>query len=314
MRNEKLLDKKLLIFDSEVKYKKKYKKAQTKDAIAFILPHFIGFTVFILLSIISTFVISFYKWDLLTPAKFVGLQNYIDIFTNDILATKVFQNTLYYTVVSVILIDVLSLLIALGLNQKIKGIKILRAIYFLPTVASLVGVSLVWIYIYNTNYGLLNFSLRKVGISNVPAWLSDKNWSMIAVIIMSVWGQIGTFVIIYLGGLKNIPENLYEAAEIDGVTKWGKFKNITVPLLSPTTFFVVVMTVINSFQVFEQAYILTNGGPNFSTTTMVLYLYNTGFQSHKMGYACALGWILFLCIFIITLFQNKFQKKWVNYD
>ncbi|KUO76440.1 MAG: sugar ABC transporter permease [Clostridia bacterium BRH_c25] len=288
-------------------------KKQHRAALLFLMPHFIGFFVFVILSIAATFVISFYDWNMINPAKFVGADNYVKLFTNDSIAVKTGINTLVYTFFTVIFIVAFSLLAALGLSKDIKGTVFFRTVYFLPAVASLVAVSLVWLFIYNTDHGLLNHVLRFIGIVHPPAWLSSSKWSLSAVIIMSVWGQIGFFMIIFIAGLKNIPRELYEAARIDGANSWQSFWRITLPLLSPTTFFVVIMCIINSFQVFEQAFIMTQGGPNFSTTTAVLYIYNTGFKFHKMGYASSIGWVLFLCIFVVTLIQMRLQKKWVHY-
>lgn len=288
-------------------------KKQWRAALFFLAPHFIGFFIFVVLSIAATFIISFYDWNMINPPEFIGTDNYVKLFTDDSIAAKTALNTLFYTVFTVILIVVFSLLAALGLCRDIKGTVFFRTVYFLPTVASLVAVSLVWMFIYNTDHGLLNHVLRFIGITHPPAWLSSSKWSMPAVIIMSVWGQIGFFMVIFIAGLKNIPHELYEAAKIDGASPWQSFWSITFPLLSPTTFFVVIMCIINSFQVFEQAFIMTDGGPNFSTTTAVLYIYNTGFKFHKMGYASAIGWVLFLCIFVVTIIQMRFQKKWVHY-
>lgn len=292
---------------------KRYRFKQLKTALGFLLPHFTGFFIFTILGIVATFVISFYKWDMITAPHFVGISNYINIFTSDEIARKVFFNTIYYTFFTVTFIMIFSLLAALGLNKGLKGTVIFRTIYFLPAVSSLVAVSLVWMFIYNTDHGLLNELFRAIGVQSPPAWLSDRRWSMPAVIIMSVWGQIGFFMVIFLAGLQDIPKQLYEAAIIDGANSWQIFWKITLPLLSPTTFFVLVMAIINSFQVFEQAFIMTRGGPYFSTTTAVLYIYNTGFKFHEMGYASALAWILFICIFFVTLIQFIVQKRWVNY-
>jgi ABC-type sugar transport system permease subunit len=199
------------------------------------------------------------------------------------------------------------------LNQALRGVVIFRSIFLLPYVTVTVALSLVWKWLYLPDIGLINSVLGVVGI-NGPAWLTSQTWAMPALILMSVWKGFGYNMVIFLAGLQGIPDHLYDAAKVDGATAWRRFLNVTLPLLSPTTFFVVVISVISSFQVFDQALIMTNGGPGTATTTLVLYIYQKGFQSFDMGYAAAVALVLFAVIFVFTVIQFLLQRRWVTYD
>lgn len=271
----------------------------------------LGFLVFILWPVIASFGLSFTSWDLLTPIKWTGLENY-KILISDQVFWKVFWNTIYFTVGTVPVGIIISLFLAIVLNQNIKGIKIFRAVYFLPVISSTVAVAIVWQWLYNPEFGLLNYLLNLVGIDG-PNWLAGITWAMPAVIIASIWRGIGFNMLLFLAGLQSIPETYYEAARIDGANWWVLFKNITIPLLSSTTFFVVVISIINSFQVFDQIYVMTGGGPARSTSVLVHYLYQNAFQYFKMGYASAIGYVLFFLVFTVTLIQLKRAKNWVFY-
>jgi multiple sugar transport system permease protein len=280
-------------------------------AALFLLPNLLGFLVFILWPLIASFGLSFTSWDLLTPIKWIGLENYKTLISDQVF-WKVLWNTIYFTVGTVPVGIILSLFLAIALNQKIKGIKIFRALYFLPVISSLVAVAVVWQWLYNPPFGLLNYLLSLVGIDG-PNWLSSTTWAMPAVIITSIWRGLGFNMLLFLAGLQGIPETYYEAAKIDGANWWVLFKNIMIPLLSPTTFFVVVMSIINSFQVFDQIYVMTGGGPARSTSVLVHYLYQNAFQYFKMGYASAIGYVLFFLVFTVTLIQLMRSKNWVVY-
>lgn len=284
-----------------------------RTAAPFLLPHFVGFVLFVLGPVAATFLISLLKWNMVNAPHFVGLGNYRELLTEDPFFGASMQNTLSYTGGAVLLILVSSLASALALNRKLPGRGLFRTLYFVPNVSSLVAVSLVWLWLYNSDYGLINNLLRQVGI-NGPRWLSDVHTALPSVVVMSAWTQFGFFTVIFLSGLQGIPRHLYEAALIDGTNPWQTLTRITLPLLSPTTFFVLVLSVINSFQVFEQTFVMTKGGPAFSTTTAVMYIYQQAFKFQEMGYASALSWILFLCIFAVTLVQLLLQKRWVHYE
>jgi len=280
-------------------------------AALFLLPNLLGFLVFIFWPLIASFGLSFTSWDLLTPIKWIGLENYKTLISDQVF-WKVLWNTIYFTVGNVPVGIILSLFLAIALNQKIKGITIFRAVYFLPVISSTVAVAIVWQWLYNPEFGLMNYLLSLVGIDG-PNWLSSTTWAMPAVIITSIWRGLGFNMLLFLAGLQGIPETYYEAAKIDGANWWVLFKNITIPLLSPTTFFVVVISIINSFQVFDQIYIMTAGGPARSTSVLVHYLYQNAFQYFKMGYASAIGYVLFFLVFTVILIQLKRSKNWVVY-
>lgn len=279
----------------------------------FLLPNIIGFLVFTALPVLGAVVLSFYKWDVLTPAKFVGLANYERLFTRDPIFRKALLNTLYYVILTVPPVLIVGLGLAMLVNQKLKGVGIFRAIYFMPVVGLLVAEGLLWQWLYEADFGLINGLLRSVGLQPVP-WLGSTKWAMPAVAIMSVWRVAGYYMVIFLAGLQSIPPELYEAASIDGANRWRQFRHITLPLLTPVIFLALVIAVINSFQVFTSAWVLTQGGPYYATTTILLHLYNQGFGQFKMGYASAMAMVLFAIVFVVTVLQSRMQKEWVHYE
>jgi multiple sugar transport system permease protein len=222
-------------------------------------------------------------------------------------------NTLYYTFGLVPLNLVVSLGLAVWLNARLRGLTLYRMAFFLPVVTVTVAVALIWRWMYEPRAGIVDAALRAVGLPG-PAWLGDTHWAMPAIILMSVWKGFGYNMVLFLAGLQGIPASIYEAAMIDGANAWQRFWRITLPLLSPVIFLAVVLTVISSFQVFDQALVMTNGGPANATNTIVLYIYQNGFQFFRMGYASAIAWVLFVVIFIFTLFQMRLQGRWVTYD
>jgi multiple sugar transport system permease protein len=228
----------------------------------------------------------------------------------DSLMWKTLGNTFYYTFVAVPTGVATAFILALLLNRKIRGRLVFRLTHFLPSLTLSVAVAMVWMYIYNPQYGLLNYILSLFGIQG-PSWLADRFWAMPAIIIVSNWAGIGGSMLIFLAGLQAIPEEIYEAATIDGAGSLQKIFLITIPLISPTTFFVLTTSLIGAFQGFDLFYLLTRGGPAFATTTIVLQIFNNGFQYWKMGYASAMSAVLFACIMLITLIQWKFAKNWV---
>jgi multiple sugar transport system permease protein len=279
----------------------------------FLLPNLIGFLIFTAIPVGAAFVLAFYDYDLLLGASWAGLENFREMFTTDEVFRAALFNTVYFTAVSVPLSVVLGLATAMLVNQALRGIVIFRSIFLLPYVTVTVALSLVWKWIYLPDIGLINSVLGVFGIAG-PPWLTSGTWAMPALILMSVWKGFGYNMVIFLAGLQSIPDHLYDAAKVDGATAWRRFLNVTLPLLSPTTFFVVVISVISSFQVFDQALIMTNGGPGTATTTLVLYIYQKGFQSFDMGYAAAVALVLFAAIFVFTVIQFMFQRRWVTYD
>ncbi len=278
----------------------------------FVLPVMAGFFLFMIYPMLSGISLSFTKWSGFGPREWVGFANYIKMF-RDAHFIKAVWNTVYYTVGILVIGVPLALLLAILLNQKfLKGRNLFRLIYYLPVVTMMAAVSMVWKWLLSPNYGLVNYFLGLVGIPKVN-WLLDPHWAMPGLILMSIWKGTGFNAVIFLAGLQGIPKTFYEAAEIDGATGWHRFRYITLPLLSPTTFFVIITTMIHSAQIFQQAYILTEGGPQEATTTIVYYIYKNAFEWFKMGYSCAQGVFLLLILIVATLVQWRIQKRWVHY-
>ena len=274
----------------------------------YILPNFLGFLLFMLVPIIMALVFSFTNYDVISQMDFVGINNYVGLFTDDQFITSLL-NTLWFAVLTVPTGVILALLLAVLFNRQIRGISIFRTFVFIPVITSMVAVSLVWSMLYEDNAGLLNTLLGYVGLGPVH-WLTDTNIAMISIAIMSVWKGLGYNMTIFLAGLQGVPGELYEAATIDGATARQKFMKITVPMIAPTTYFVTLMALIGSLQVFDQVWIMTQGGPVDATKTVAMYLYQYGFQFYKMGYACAAAYVLFILVFIVSLIQNISSKKW----
>jgi multiple sugar transport system permease protein len=281
-------------------------------AYAFILPSFLGFFVFLVVPMFFSLGISFYDWELLTPPRFTGIANFQALLTDRVFGGVV-VNTIYYTLGLVPLNLVISLGLAVWLNTRLRGLTFYRSAFFVPVVTVTVAVALIWRWMYEPRFGIIDAALRAVGLP-APLWLGDEGWALPAIIIMSVWKGFGYNMVLFLAGLQGIPVTIYEAAMIDGASAWQRFWRITLPLLSPTVFLAVVLTVISSFQVFDQAYVMTNGGPANATNTIVLYIYQNGFQYFRMGYASAIAWVLFGFIFVFTLAQMRLQGRWVQYD
>jgi multiple sugar transport system permease protein len=283
------------------------KKQTNKWLLLFLLPSMLGFFIFILTPIIASFGISFTDWDLVNNLHFIGLQNYIELF-KDASFWQAFRNTLEFIVGYLPLVTIFGLIAALLVNSKIKCKSLFRGIYFLPVVTSWVAVSLVWKWLFNPSYGLLNYLLSLIHIQG-PQWLQDPKTAMFAIVLTSVWKDIGFIMVIYLGGLQSIDLSYYEAAEVDGANGWQQFWKITLPLLRKTTFFVMTISLINSFQVFDQVNIMTGGGPGNATNVIVQSVYNHAFRYFQMGYATSESWILFVVILIVTIIQMKGQNS-----
>ena len=299
-----------------IKIKKKMSKSQKRDirdGYLFLLPNICGFLLFTAFPVVFSLALSFFDWNVLTPAKFVGIDNFKTMFTSDPLFLKSLLNTLAFVVLYLPLNIVISLLLAQCLSGRMRGVYVYRMLFFLPLLCPMVAVANIWKWIYQPAYGLLNGTIRAIGITG-PNWLGAANIAMISVVLMSVWAGMAYNMIIFIAGIKGIPSQLFEAAAIDGANGVQRFFKITIPMLSPTLFFNVVMTLITSFQVYDQVFIMTTGGPMNATKTLVYHIYLNGFQFFKMGYASAMSWILFAIIFLLTLIQLKMQNKWVTYD
>jgi len=291
---------------------KKRRLTDNLSAFGFISPNVVGFLIFTFLPVFASLVLAFCQWDLLSPPKFVGMKNFANLMS-DKLFWKYFGNTLFF-MMGIPIGMAISLCLALLMNNKLKGIVIFRTIYFMPVVSSMVAVALLWRWIYNPDFGLLNSFLRMIGFKNPPQWLSSTTWAKPAVMLMSIWKGAGYNMLLYLAALQGIPEQLYEAAEIDGANAWQRFWHVTFPMLAPTNFFIIIMGVIGGFQIFGVLYVMTGGGPAGSTTTIVYYIYNNAFQWFKMGYASTISWFLFIIIFIVTIINWKYGSKQVDYS
>jgi multiple sugar transport system permease protein len=310
----------------------KSSQKETLIAYLFLLPNFLGFLIFTSLPVLASLILAFLKWDMISPdstIKFIGLANFIKLLgfhmeggslrANDPFFWKYLYNTVFL-MMGIPLGMAGSLVLALAMNQKIKGIVFFRTIYFLPTMCSGVAIALLWKWMFNYDFGLLNSFIRSLGdllhlrLEGIK-WLTSEKWAKPSIILMGFWTYVGGMnMILYLAGLQNIPRDLYEAADIDGASGWQKFWAVTWPMISPTTFFIAIMSVIGGFQGgFMIAYILTRGGPNGATTTLAYYIFNNLYVWQRMGYASAIAWFLFVVIFIVTLFNWRFGGKLVHY-
>lgn len=279
-------------------------------AYSFILPNFIGFAVFTLAPMIFAFILAFLDWDgsPYNPMKFVGLKNFAR-FSTDTQFIAAFKNTIIYTVATVPLTLVMALLLALLLNRKMKGRDLFRTITFFPYVASMVAVTAVWNMIFNPGMGPVNQLLASLGMQNPPGWSADKDWAMATIVLFSVWKYMGYYMIIYLAGLQGVNTELYEAANLDGCNGWQRFWNVTLPQLSPTTFFILIMLIVQCFKVYDIVYMITQGGPGTATLVMVYDIYNKAFVYSSFGSASAEAMVLFLLVLVVTLVQFGVQKK-----
>lgn len=285
-----------------------------REALSFyilIAPWLIGFLVFLAYPMLRSLYLSFTSYNLLSPPEWVGLRNFERIFA-DADFWQSLKVTLLYALGSVPGGTLIALALAMVLAQKLRGVNVWRTIFFLPSILSSIAVAVLWSFIFRPQDGLLNMVLGWFGIQG-PDWLLSEQWALPAMIIMS-WWSVGGQIVIYLAGLKGIPEVLYEAAEIDGATSWAKFRFVTIPMLSPTIFFNVVLAIIGALQVFDVGFVLTRGGPNNATLFYMLNLYQRAFQMTQMGYASALAWILFIIIMGITLLVVRSSAVWVYYE
>lgn len=290
--------------------KRKRKLRDNAIGYSFILPNLIGYSIFVFIPVCFSFVLSVMKWDgSRIPMEFVGLQNFVQIFGD-----RYFRGALWHTVVYALMTVaptlVLSMLLAVLLNSKIKGISFYRTAFFFPYIASIVAVGAVWNMLFQPDFGPINEFLKFIGISEPPRWVVSTDWAMVAVAIVTVWKYMGYYMIVYLAALQGISNSLYEAAGIDGANGWQKLRYITIPMLTPTTFFVLIMLTIQCFKVFDLVYVMTGGGPGNATQTLVNYVYDKAFVNWEFGPASAGAIILFVMVLVITLIQFQGEKKW----
>lgn len=290
-----------------------------KWAYVFIAPALTIFTIFVIIPVFASLYLSLTEYNILQPPQFVGIKNYVSILFHDARFWKAMSNTIIYVVGTVPIGIVISLALAIAIDQNIRFKNLFKTLFFIPSITSIVAISVIWKWLYaGGKFGLLNHLLSRFGLQPID-WLVDVRWTLPSIIIMSVWGGLGYNLILFLAGLQGIPQVFYEAADIDGASEWDKFWNVTLPLLRPTMFFVTVMSIISSFQIFEQVYIMTYssegtvGGVLDCALTIVAYLYEMGFQRFMMGYASALAYLIFACLFIITLVNIKLVEKKIEY-
>ncbi len=279
---------------------------------SFIAPNFIGFAVFILFPVLFTILLSVMDWDGFNAMQFAGLSNFEAIFRDRVFKSA-FWKTLLYVVFTVVLTLLASLGLACALNKKIRGRDAFRAAIFFPYVASMIAVGAVWKQLFEAKNGPINHMLMSMGIDNPPGWFASTDWAIWGVIIVSIWKFMGYYMLIYLAGLQDIPVQLYEAATLDGATGWQRFRKITLPMLTPSTFFVFIMLTINSFKSFDLIYALTQGGPGTSTTLLANYIYNQTFVYWDYGKSAAASIILFIIVLAVTIVQFRGEKKFTDY-
>ncbi len=290
--------------------KSKLEKSRNRWGIVFILPQLISLVCLGIIPIVIAFVLSFFDWNGFSSPVFTGLQNFKEVFTDPDTAMAI-KNTLLYSVIYVPCSIVLSLGLAMLLN-KAWGKMFYRAVFFLPQIVTSVGIAVVWSWIYQPQFGILNMILKFFGIQG-KEWLRDPSTAMGAVIVMSIWWGLGYNIVLFLAGLQNVPRTYVEAAKIDGANERQVFSNITVPLISPTTLLVTITTMINAFQVFDQMFLLTSGGPAKKTYTMAIHIYQTAFKSYELGKASTAALLLFFVVVAVSVIQFKLSDKWVHY-
>lgn len=292
----------------------RWEKRNLRNGLLFAAPWLLGFLGFALYPLVMSIYYSFTAFNVVQPPIWVGLANYRELFFEDEVFWKALYNTCYFTVFSVPLSLVFSLGLALLLNQKVPGISVFRTLFFLPSIVPIVASSVLWLWVLNPDSGLINTLLHQFFGMEGPGWLADARWSKPSLILMSLW-SVGGAMVIFLAGLADVPPTLYEVAELDGAGPWRKFRHVTLPMLTPTLFFNLVMGLIMSFQYFTQVYVMTGGtgSPVDSTMFYALYLYRNSFYYLRMGYASAMAWMLFVVILAATLGVVYSSKKWVYY-
>lgn len=290
-------------------------KGENLAGLLFVLPGLLGFMIFVLLPMIFSLLLSLTEWSFTSGfkgIKFVGPDNFIQL-VSDYKFIASGANTLVFTLATVPVILILGLILAVLIRDYVYGVAAARTMLFIPYVSSIVAVSIVWVIMFHPSNGPINTILRSLGIENPPRWFGDVKWALPAIIFQTIWLNLGYYIVVLMAGLSNIPETLYEAAEIDGAGAVRRFFNVTIPGVSPTMFFLLVIGVINSFKVFDQIMITTDGGPGNATLVFAVYIYKLAFRNYRMGYSSAVAMIMFVVIFMITLIQLRQQRKYVTY-
>jgi len=285
-----------------------------RNGLLFAAPYLVGFAAFTLYPLIASIYYSLCQYNVIKPPVFIGLENFRTLFTEDPLFWKALYNTLFFTAFSVPLGLCFSIGLAMLLNQKVRAMSVYRTVFFLPTIVPIVASAVLWLWVLNPESGLINGLIRQFLGVDGPGWIANERWSKPSLILMSLWG-VGGAMVIFLAGLAEVPQSLYEVADIDGAGRWAKFRHVTLPMLTPTILFNLVMGLIGAFQYFTQVYVMTGGkgGPVDSTMLYALYLYRNSFYYLRMGYASAMAWLLFMVILAATLAVLASSKKWVHY-
>jgi multiple sugar transport system permease protein len=294
----------------------KYSKLERKDwfwGYLFVLPNFLGFLVFFAVPIIFGLVVSFTNYNGFNQMDFLGLANFTTLFKDKFFLTAL-KNNIFYSLAYVPLSILSALLLALAVNKATRFTGLFKTVYYFPSITAIVAIGIVWSLLMGPSTGPINTFLRAIGIANPPKWIASSSTALVSIIIVMVWKNAGYYMIMFLGGLKSIPQHLYEAARMDGANAWQTFWHVTWPMLSPTTFMIFILCFISSFQVFDAINIMTKGGPGTATTVIVFRIYQEGFVSLKFGYASAMAYFLFAIILVVTLIQFWGQRKWVVYD
>jgi multiple sugar transport system permease protein len=289
------------------------RRGDGKAALGFLTPGALGFLAFTLFPVVASLVMSFFDWPVLGEPSFAGFGNYVELFTTDDTFRTAILNTLLFVVLYVPINIVVSMSLAVWISPRIAGRRFYRVLFFIPAVTPMVGNAVVFTLLMTPN-GLIDSTFKTLFGTGAPNFLGSSDWAMPAVVLLSVWQGFGYNLLVFSAALDAVPAHLVEAAEIDGAGSVRRFFSVVLPLLSPSIFFATVLTLISSFQVFTQSYVLTGGGPGNSTTTLVMYLYQSGFQFFRLGFASAIAWVLFVFIMIVTAVQFIGQKKWVHYD
>jgi len=272
-----------------------------------VLPNLLALLVFNVGPLLFSLGMTLTDWSLVKPPVFTGTANLERLVSDDVF-WRALANTATYVLIYVPLLTVASFVLAVALDRKLHGITLFRTVFFMPSVVLFVSVAMLWQWLYEPNNGLINYLLGLVGISG-PGWLSSRQWALPSIVVMNVWRHAGYYALIFLAGLQGIPDELREAAEVDGASALQRIRHVTIPVIFPTTFFVVVTALIASFQLFGEAYVMTRGGPAYSTTTLVYYIYRNGFEAFRMGYAALIAWVLFLLVFLVTIVQWRIARE-----
>jgi len=281
-------------------------------AYLFIAPLLLGFVLWNFGPLLASLGLSFSDYNLLQAPKFIGIDNYTALMQDDVFP-QALRNTVIFALVTVPVGLIISLGLALVMNQGVRGTPLFRTIFFTPSVCAVAAIALIWQWIYDSDLGILNNFLMNMGLPKFR-WLQDRALALPAIMIMSIWQGAGYTMVIYLAGLQGVPAHLYEAAEIDGAGAWARFRNVTLPMLTPTTFFLLIVGFIGAFQFFAESYIMTRGGPRYATMSLVYLIYLNGFSYFKMGFASAIAWVLFAIVFVLTMIQLRYARRWVHYE